>query len=117
MIQVSDISNDHLIRALRVYVDDLNAKYSPFNKSAEYFHELSGWIACAATRIETLSEGNFMSTTENYLQIIQAVVDAQADNSALWLDAITAPEAYLQHELRQLHACIERYTKSKDEQR
>lgn len=55
MLQTSEISTDRLIRALRVYVTDLNDKNSPFNKNEEYLRDLSGWIACAATRIEKLS--------------------------------------------------------------
>ena len=55
MLQINEISNDHLIRALRVYVDDLQNKYSPYNKTPDYLRDLSGWIACAATRIESLA--------------------------------------------------------------
>lgn len=55
-----------------------------------------------------------MTAAENFLQIIRAVADAQANDPALWFKATTAPEAYLQRELRQFHACIERYTKPKD---
>lgn len=42
---------------------------------------------------------------------MQAMVDAQAEDDGLWFQAATAPEAYLQQELRKLHAIIERYTK------
>jgi len=55
MLQTTEISNDHLIRALRIYVDDLQNKHSPFNKTPEYLRDLAGWIACAATRIEKLA--------------------------------------------------------------
>ena len=55
MLTATEISNDHLVRALRIYVNDLNDKHSPFNKSPEYLKDLSGWIACAATRIEKLA--------------------------------------------------------------
>lgn len=58
MIQTSEISTDHLIRALRVYVNDLGDKRSPFTKGGAYLDELAGWIACAATRIETLAAVN-----------------------------------------------------------
>jgi hypothetical protein len=56
MITTSEISADHLIRALRIYVNDLSDKHSPFNKGPEYLDELAGWIACAATRLEKLSQ-------------------------------------------------------------
>lgn len=54
MLQKSEISNDHLIRALRIYVEDLTSKHSPFNKTPEYLRDLASWIACAATRIDSL---------------------------------------------------------------
>ena len=38
---------------------------------------------------------------------IQALVDKQAKDDGLWFRAQTAPEAYLQQELRKLHAAIE----------
>jgi len=38
---------------------------------------------------------------------IQSVVDAQAKDEALWFVAQTAPEGYLQAQLRVLHAAIE----------
>jgi hypothetical protein len=38
---------------------------------------------------------------------IRAIVDAQAEDEGLWFRARTAPEAYLQQELRRLHEAIE----------
>jgi len=35
------------------------------------------------------------------------VVDEQAEDEGLWFIAMTAPEAYLQQELRRLHAAVE----------
>ena len=52
MIETKPISTDHLIRALRVYVLDLSDKYRPFEKGEDYLHELAGWIAEAANRLE-----------------------------------------------------------------
>lgn len=43
----------------------------------------------------------------SFLDPILAVVDEQADDEGLWFLAVTAPEAYLQQELRRLHAAIE----------
>ncbi len=37
-----------------------------------------------------------------------SIVSDQADDEGLWFVARTAPEAYLQQELRRLHAAIER---------
>ena len=39
--------------------------------------------------------------------LIRQVVDEQAENEGLWFEAQTAPEAYLQFELRRLHKVIE----------
>jgi hypothetical protein len=58
MTQTSEISADHLVRALRIYVNDLTDKHSPFNKSEESLRDLAAWIACAATRIATLATVN-----------------------------------------------------------
>lgn len=38
---------------------------------------------------------------------LQKLVDEQAEDDGLWFCAKTAPEAYLQQELRKLHAAIE----------
>lgn len=38
------------------------------------------------------------------------LVQRQADDEGLWFQAQTAPEAYLQQELRKLHAAIEGVT-------
>ncbi len=38
---------------------------------------------------------------------IRSEVDEQAEDEGLWFDARTAPEAYLQMKLRELHAVIE----------
>ena len=38
---------------------------------------------------------------------VRKLVDEQAEDEGLWFIAATAPEAYLQQELRRLHAAIE----------
>ena len=45
---------------------------------------------------------------------IKKVVDEQIEDEGLWFMAETAPEAYLQQELRRLHAEIERHLTNKD---
>jgi hypothetical protein len=42
---------------------------------------------------------------------IQKLVNEQAEDEGLWFEAKTAPEAYLQQELRRLHYAIENNTK------
>ena len=42
-----------------------------------------------------------------HLATIQMLVDGQSEDDSLWFEAQTAPEAYLQQELRKLHAVIE----------
>lgn len=41
---------------------------------------------------------------------LQKIVDEQAEDEGLWFIAETAPEGYLQQELRRLHAAIEELT-------
>lgn len=38
---------------------------------------------------------------------LMSIVNEQAEDECLWFVAQTAPEAYLQQELRRLHAAIE----------
>lgn len=42
------------------------------------------------------------------LRDIQNLVDMQAGDEGLWGRAVTAPEAYIQSELRKLHALVEK---------
>lgn len=44
------------------------------------------------------------------LASIQALVDEQAEDDALWFDTAAITEAYFQQELRRLHAAIEAVT-------
>ena len=46
---------------------------------------------------------------------IQKLVDEQAEDEGLWFEAKTAPEEYLQQELRRLHYAIENSTKEKQD--
>jgi len=41
------------------------------------------------------------------IQAVKKVVDEQAEDEGLWFFAQTAPEAYLQQELRRLHTVFE----------
>lgn len=42
------------------------------------------------------------------LTALRKLVDEQAEDEGLWFIAVTAPEAYLQQELRRLHEAVER---------
>ena len=52
---------------------------------------------------------------ETWRDSLLALVDEQAEDEGLWFIALTAPEAYLQQELRRLHARIERRTVVSDD--
>lgn len=45
--------------------------------------------------------------TEKKAPGAMALVQRQAEDEGLWFEATTAPEAYLQQELRKLHAAVE----------
>ena len=49
-----------------------------------------------------------LSTLRALLAELRDLVDDQANDEGLWFLAATAPEAYLQQELRALHALCER---------
>jgi len=44
---------------------------------------------------------------EAKLKVLKELTSRQAEDDGLWFEAATAPEAYLQQELRKLHAAIE----------
>jgi hypothetical protein len=52
MIEEGSIPTQQLIRSLRILAADTADPKSPFKKDEAYFHNLSGWLACAATRLE-----------------------------------------------------------------
>ena len=53
----------------------------------------------------------FTSRDGSVTAAVQALVNKQAGDDGLWFDARTAPEAYLQQELRRLHALLEQEDK------
>lgn len=46
-------------------------------------------------------------STKNSIENLRQLVNEQAEDEGLWFIARTAPEAYLQQELRKLHQAIE----------
>lgn len=61
----------------------------------------------AAVARELLAARQRISSLELQIQGVRHLVDRQAEDVGLWFQATTAPEAYLQQELRKLHAAIE----------
>jgi hypothetical protein len=59
----------------------------------------------AMEKISTLEKER--DALKGKLERIQAEVDRQANDDGLWFNAETASEAYLQQEIRKLHAIIE----------
>lgn len=53
-------------------------------------------------------EGREIWTIKAQGSAVRELVDKQAEDEGLWFQAETAPEAYLQQELRKLHALIEK---------
>jgi hypothetical protein len=56
---------------------------------------------------ETETLENFTRQLERELAKLRQMVAQQAEDDGLWFRAATAPEAYLQQELRRLHAAVE----------
>ena len=44
---------------------------------------------------------------EALMKQLRTITDRQAEDEGLWFEAVTAPEAYLQQELRKLHSAVE----------
>jgi hypothetical protein len=57
----------------------------------------------AADALEEIANGCMIKA----LCFLRQMVDEQAEDDGLWFVAQTAPEAYLQQELRRLHAAVE----------
>ena len=70
-----------------------------------YTTRAKGLLVDAALEIERLSA--LQAAQPNELSELLELVNEQAEDDGLWFIAETAPEAYLQHELRRLHAKIE----------
>ena len=49
----------------------------------------------------------FLNSAADVIERSRHMVLIQAEDEGLWFEAKTAPEAYLQQELRRLHAAIE----------
>ena len=69
-----------------------------------------------AYRAATLARDHRIQELEAHIGRLRFFVDRQAEDEGLWFRATTAPEAYLQKALRDLHTVIEsipnRYAKS-----
>ncbi len=48
-----------------------------------------------------------VEVSEAWLRALRKLVEKQAEDDGLWFQARTAPEGYLQQELRRLHAAVE----------
>ena len=59
-------------------------------------------VSCTTKRLE-----NRIADLEETIAVQLALVHKQAEDEGLWFIAQTAPEAYLQQELRRLHSAIE----------
>ena len=61
----------------------------------------------AALQMTKTTHALKIAAVEAQRDAIQQVVDEQAEDEGLWFVAQTAAEAYLQQELRRLHAAVE----------
>lgn len=61
---------------------------------------------CRMVELRVAGSDDLLIRREDIAQVV-ALVEEQAEDEGLWFIARTAPEAYLQQELRRLHAVIE----------
>lgn len=57
MLQVQELTTEHIRRSLRIYAMDLTDRFSPFNKNDDYFKDLSSWLLTASERLEEYETG------------------------------------------------------------
>ena len=68
------------------------------------------WVHKQSEVISSVKPAGLMSSLyDEYTRtaLLTDMVNSQAEDEGLWFEAQTAPEAYLQQELRKLHALIE----------
>ncbi len=73
---------------------------------SESFNDAESELVWLREQQVDLQKGN--KALKDGLMNIQNTVNKQAEDEGLWFDARTVSEAYLQMELRELHAVIER---------
>jgi len=88
-----------------MHINNLARELKQADAENKRLHE----IAAAAQRRQEELETE-IERLRALLAEIRAMVDRQAEDESLWFNARTAPEAYLQQELRDLHDRVERFT-------
>lgn len=56
---------------------------------------------------DAMDEGQLFNTVIGRFKALQDIVSGQAEDEGLWFGSENVTEAFLQHELRRLHAAIE----------
>ena len=69
--------------------------------------EALAWADGSNGSTYALNDTKAMKVLRDEVRRLRAIVSAQAEDEGLWFVARTAPEAYLQQELRKLHAAVE----------
>ena len=83
---------DRLTRQIRALIAELREERKEHRAAEAELHVLLDDLRAARKVVED----------------IRTLVDEQAEDEGLWFEAATAPEAYLQQELRRLHEAVER---------
>jgi hypothetical protein len=73
----------------------------------ERITELKAELQHVTIRFAEYVEEKSLEAANKHIAVLKAAVDAQAEDEGLWFIARTAPEGYLQAELRKLHRLIE----------
>lgn len=84
--------------------------HGPIPNGANDIQESDSWIEASPEEMKTFIRNLIQSRESQIREKIKPVIDLvnqQAEDEGLWFVAKTAPEAYLQKELRKLHAVIE----------
>ena len=82
----------------RHIIEDESALLAAIDELTAQLRALQSWAEGVRTDLAELTVQR---------DAVLALVNSQAEDEGLWFIAATAPEAYLQQELRKLHAVIE----------
>jgi small-conductance mechanosensitive channel len=98
------------IEKMEQLVGERDAALLRLDESEKKREQLRNDVVDLCGRAQRESAAEFMRQRDEALLRLDAcrrLVNEQAENEGLWFVATTAPEAYLQQELRKLHAAIE----------
>lgn len=89
-------------------IASLKAECDQLRRELDKQREMQGQVSCLDDVVKIQALRDEIDQAQAKCAEMQLLVDKQAEDAGLWFQAKTAAEAYLQQELRRLHAVIEK---------